>query len=316
MIRFRCPKCDSQMEVDESFAGRPARCPTCGVELRVPKAETPRADTLGPGHPGATAVRVGDEIVEVSPPVETMAIVSLVFVAGGVAATVLITLFLGDMFFLPAWVLGMAVGAALALLGALTGLPAYHTIRRSRGLKRGRLLALIGMLGGAAVFLVCVAGAIVGFARHRIQQHTCEENLQAVYAALEAYAKDHDGVLVPRSLEDLARKDYLDSMEYLTCPAYRVRLGTVTYVLYVSEPLPRLNDPRFPPDLMIVSDGPPHNAHRDGEVRVLQLNGEIRRVPAGKWASYQNEQRRIRHDIAQEAADRARLEAAGVDPDE
>ena len=37
MIRFRCPNCESQMEVDESFAGRPARCPTCGCDMKVPK---------------------------------------------------------------------------------------------------------------------------------------------------------------------------------------------------------------------------------------------------------------------------------------
>ena len=37
MIRFRCPKCEGRMEVDEAFANRAMRCPTCGQDLKVPK---------------------------------------------------------------------------------------------------------------------------------------------------------------------------------------------------------------------------------------------------------------------------------------
>ena len=41
---------------------------------------------------------------------------------------------------------------------------------------------------------------------------------------------------------------------------------------------------------MIVSDGPPYDAHSDGFIRVLLLNGTIEKVPLDTWLAYQKKQ--------------------------
>ena len=290
MIRFRCPNCDGRMEVDESFAGRPARCPTCGAELHVPsRKEADRLPTATPVHPGVTTVRVGEETLEVLPPVETMAVVSLLFLGASVAAVLVIGL---TQFFVFPGTIGATIGAGLALLAAMTGLPAYHSIRRSRGRKRGRPLAAIGMIGGAVLVLVFGGAAVAGWVRHVALQPTCEENLEKIYSALKAYAGRHDGKL-PENLDVLVTERYLDKRDWLTCPEYRVPEGTPTYVLYIGNPPVDLDEPIFPRELMIVSDGAPYDAHPDGMVRALLLGGEVKKVPVSQWPTYRKDQARL-----------------------
>jgi hypothetical protein len=36
MLRFKCPKCEKKLQVDESKAGSPATCPECGQRFRIP----------------------------------------------------------------------------------------------------------------------------------------------------------------------------------------------------------------------------------------------------------------------------------------
>jgi hypothetical protein len=290
MIRFRCPNCNARMEVDESFAGRPARCATCGVDLKVPAASA--SDTaitpLEPGGPsGPTTVRIGDETIEVLPPVEVMAVVSVVFLGASVASVFAIGL--GRFVTFP-WTIGMTIGAALALLGAMTGVPAWHGIRRSHGRKRGRRLATIGMIGGALLFLGFGAGAFAGAVQIALRP-SCEDNLHKIYAALRAYAERHDGK-IPRDLEVLLREGYLDSRNCLTCPKYQVPSGSCTYQMAVSPGIDiRMDNPRvFPSSLMIVSDGAPYDSHPDGMVRTLLLDGTIQKVPFERWEHYRREQ--------------------------
>ena len=38
MIRFQCT-CGKQLKVEDAVAGRAARCPHCGTQVRVPQAE-------------------------------------------------------------------------------------------------------------------------------------------------------------------------------------------------------------------------------------------------------------------------------------
>ncbi len=292
MIRFRCPHCNARMEVDESFASRLARCATCGTDLKVPQAEesdTSVTPLLAVGPSGPTTVRIGDETVEVTPPLETMAVVSLVLLGTSVAAVFAIGL--GRFVTFP-WTIGLVIGAGLALLGAMTAVPAYHTIRRSRGRKRGRNLALVGMLGGAALFLGFGAGAVAGIVQV-VLRTSCEDNLHKIYDALRAYASRHEGRL-PTSLDVFAREGYLADAATLTCPDYAVTVGTPTYQMYVAEGIGvNLDSPAFPADLMIVSDGPPYGAHRDGQVRALLLDGKVIKVPQDQWERFVRDQGRL-----------------------
>ncbi len=284
MIRFRCPRCDSEMEVDESFAGRPARCPTCGADLRVPTAEESRLAATPP--PGTTRVTVGGRSVDVLPPLETLVIVSMacvglsvvVFVAAGVLK-----------FVAPPWAVGGLLGALMALLGVIIAVPAYHSVRRSKGRRRGRTHALLSMAVGGGLFLVFVVVAVVGFAREVWLRPTCEENLARIYKALTRYAREHHGDLPP-SLETLVQQGYLESADWLTCPAHKAPLGENTYVLTPqvnTEAVGPDGKPWWPRDTMIVCDGRP-DAHCDGRVRVLLLDGTIKHVPLKQWPAYRD----------------------------
>jgi len=291
VIRFRCPSCDSQMEVDESFAGRPARCPTCGTELKVPAQGEPAggARHTPPPAPGAARITVGGKSVDVVPPMEFMVIVSMVCVALSVVLFLLAGLL---EFVTPPWAVGALLGALLALLGAIMGVPAYHTVRRSKGRRRGRIHALISMAAGAILFLVLLVVFLVGYARDVWLRPSCEENLTRIYKALRQYAEAHHGAFPP-SLETLVSDGYLESANWLTCPAYKVPLGQNTYILtpQINTQLKRDDgSPWWPPDTLIVSDGAPYTAHRDGAVRVLLLNGKINAVPIAQWPAYQRSQ--------------------------
>ncbi|MBE3097777.1 MAG: zinc ribbon domain-containing protein [Planctomycetes bacterium] len=292
MIRFRCPKCDAQMEVDESFANRAARCPTCGHDLRVPKTGEPATPIKGvvqPTRPGVTVVKVQGKSVEIVPPMDPMALIALAAVGLSVVAAVGIGV---SGFWTPPWAVGMTMGALLALLGAIIAIPAYHGIRRSRGRKRGKALATAGLAGGGVLFLVFLVGAIIGFFTVTLKP-PCEENLKRIYLAIRAYADKHEGAF-PKSLEVLPAEGYLDGRDWLTCPAYRVVPGTATYIL---TPDINVKNPLFPDSMVIVSDGPPYQAHPDGFVRALLLSGKITNVPVAEWAKYQEEQAKQWNDI-------------------
>ena len=291
MIRFRCPRCESEMEVDESFAGRQARCPTCGCDLKVPKAGEP-SPPIQPARAtprkGATTVTVDGRQVEVVPPLETMVFVSMAFVLLSVAAALVVGL---GGFVTPPWAVGGTLAALLALLGVLIAVPAYHTVRRSRGRKRGRTHALIAMAAGALLFLMFGVIALVGWSQWLLRP-TCEQNLKKIYHALVAYADNHAGVF-PQSLDVLAKEEYLENPNWLICPSYRVPVGETSYILTpdidTSAKRPDGSD-WWPRDTMIVSDGPPYKAHGDGFVRVLLLGGEVKRVKLAEWAAYQKTQ--------------------------
>ena len=316
MIRFRCPNCDARMEVDESFAGRPARCATCGADLAVPRTGEPDTSVtpLEPAGPsGPTTVRIGDETIEVVPPVETMAVVSVVFLGASAASVFVIGL---GRFVTDPWMIGPSIGALLALLGAMTAVPAYHSIRRSRGRKRGKLLAVIGMIGGAALTLGFGTVAAVKIINNLWLRHSCEDNLGKIYAALRQYAERHDGK-IPKDLEVLVREGYLDSPDWLTCPRYQVPIGSCTYQMAISPGIDiNLNNRGvFPPSLMIVSDGAPYDSHSDGLVRALLLDGTVEKVPFDRWERYRAEQGKLWEAIRAALKPQAARPAAGAPGD-
>jgi len=292
MIRFHCPKCESQMEVDESFAGRAARCPTCGTNMKVPKkgeAPPPPAGTKGPPpRPGAATVKVDGEKVEIQPPIEVMVYVSIAFLAAGVLA--LFVVVSGLLTVTMPMTIGGALGALLSVMGALTALPAYHNIRRSRGRKRGRTPALVGMGAGGALLLISALILFIGLAREVWGRASCEDNLNRIYKALRGYTAKHDDVL-PRELPGLVQEGLLDSSSWLTCKAYPAQIGMQTYSYWGTDAA-RLGAKiaQLPPELPIVTDGPPYDLHPDRQVRVLQLNGEIILVSMDKWEAYRKAQ--------------------------
>jgi hypothetical protein len=309
MIRFRCTKCDAQMEVDESFANRAARCPTCGHDLRVPKTGEPATPVKGvvqPTRPGATVVKVQGESVEIVPPLDPMALIALAVVGLSVVAAVGIGM---SGLWTPPWFVGFFLGAIVALFGTIMAIPAYYNIRRSRGRKRGKALATAGLAGGGALFLVFLVGAIIAFVT-ATWKPPCEENLKRIYLALRDYADKHEGAF-PMSLEVLANEGYLDGRDWLTCPAYRVVPGTPTYIL---TPDINVKNPLFPDSMLIVSDGPPYEAHGDGFVRALLLSGKITAVPLSDWPSYQETQKTRWNEIQNKIRRGVRPAAPGGAP--
>jgi hypothetical protein len=286
MIRFKCPSCKAKMEVDESFGGRMARCATCGNDLKVPRANeaAPR-----PGRPGAAAVNVEGEKVEIVPPIESTAVIAVGIVGFSIVA------------FLAAWLsrqltppfaISCLIGGLMALLGAMIALSAWNTVKRSRGRKRGLKLATGALLGGTALFLLFTVGAIVGWAQDK-NRPSCEDNLKAIHKALLAYAADHDGAFPP-SLNTLTEdKKYLANAESLTCPEYRVTPGVRTYE-YVKDIVYNEQGKKvFPPNMMVASDGPPYTTHSNGEIRVLSLDGKIITKPLAEWSTFQDLQRKM-----------------------
>jgi hypothetical protein len=305
------------MEVDESFAGRPARCPTCGHDLRVPKTgePTPVRGTESPSRPGVTIVKIEGERIEIVPPIETLAVISLGVVGLGLALFLVLGLRVIPTVF--PWMIAGFLGSLVVLLGAIMAIPAYHSIRRSRGHKRGLPLALAALAAGGGLFLAFLSIGFVTYALSNLSRPSCEENLRHIYAALRAYADKHQGALPDghkTTLEALVKEGYLDDENYLTCPAYRVVPGTVTYVL---TPYINVNNRLFPADLLIVSDGAPYSAHGDGYVRVLLLDGKVDKIPLSEWPKYQEAQKQRWNKILNEIRQPAKPAAsAPAQPEE
>jgi len=217
--------------------------------------------------------------------------VSVIFLGASAAAVFVIGL---GRFVTDPWMIGSILGALLALLGALTAVPAYHSIRRSRGRKRGMRLAVVGMLGGAALTLVFGTVATVKIINTLWLRPSCEDNLGKIYAALRRYADRHEGK-IPKELAVLVREGYLGDANWLTCPAYHVPIGTCTYQMAISPGIDvNLNNRSvFTPNLMIVSDGAPYDSHSDRLVRALLLGGTIEKVPFDRWERYRAEQGKL-----------------------
>jgi hypothetical protein len=274
------------MEVDEAFANRAMRCPTCGQDLKVPKKgeATPVRGVQEVARPGATTVKVDGESVEIVPPLETLAVVSLAL--GGFAVVACLVICLSGIW---PWGIGMFFGAIFSFVGCIMGLRAYQSIRRSRGQRGGKNLAQIGMAGGAGLALIFAVGAIAGLLLY-LSRPPCEENMKRISLALRTYADKHDGAF-PNKLEALVKDGYLRSSD-LTCPAYFVTPGTVTYIL---TPDINIKKPQWPATLMVLSDGPPYDAHSDKQVRVLLLGDKpetptVITVPLSTWEGYQKTQ--------------------------
>jgi len=283
------------MEVDDTFGGRAARCPTCGSGLRVPKAAAEAsAPGAAPSHPGAATVDVEGEKVEILPPIEMTAIASVVIV--GLSAVVfLIGWLIRGFNFTDPFQAGSLMGALVAILGVFIAVWAYPAIKKSRGRKRGLPLVKISLLGGLGLFLIFLSCAIAAWAMNR-NRPPCETNLEHISTALKAYAAEHDGEFPP-NLATLVKEKYLDNMEWLRCPAFRVPPGTVTYDLTsgVNTKNKLYTDH---PDLMIVSDTDRYGvAHEDNLVRILLLNGDIKTIPVSEWQKFKEEQGKIWTEI-------------------
>jgi hypothetical protein len=78
-------------------------------------------------------------------------------------------------------------------------------------------------------------------------------------------------------------------------------------------PLIDMNDPLYPPDMMIVADGEPIDSHRDGNVRVLLKDGAVTTVPRARWDAYFTAQQRKYTEVLRQL--RKRAEASGAAPE-
>jgi hypothetical protein len=66
--------------------------------------------------------------------------------------------------------------------------------------------------------------------------------------------------------------------------------------------------------MLIVSDGPPYEAHGDGFVRALLLSGKITAVPLSDWPSYQETQKTRWNEIQNKIRRGVRPAAPGGAP--
>jgi hypothetical protein len=178
----------------------------------------------------------------------------------------------------------------LALLALLTALPSYHSIRRSRGRKGGARLALSCLVAGAGLVLLSFLLLIIGIATEWLGRTSCEDNLKHQYVALRSFTSKH-GESLPRELKDLVEQKFLDSSSWLTCKEYPQAIGALTYSYWGTE-ASRLGVKitQLPPDLPLVSDGPPYDLHSDKQVRVLTLKGDVQLIPVDKWELYRRAQ--------------------------
>jgi DNA-directed RNA polymerase subunit RPC12/RpoP len=291
MIRFHCPKCEAEMEVDESFAGRGARCPTCGTNLKVPRkgeAPPPPAAKASQPRPGSATVKVDGQQVEIVPPMETMVYMSLGFLIGSVISIIIVW---GGIFsFTRPLTLAGGLGSMLGVLGLLTALLSCHSIRRSRGRKVGARLALSCLVAGGGLVLLSFVLLIFGIATEWLGRSSCEDNLKHIYAALRGFTSKHEDAL-PRELRGLVEERFLDSSSWLTCKEYPDAIGRQTYSYWGTD-ASRLGVKitQLPPELPIVTDGPPYDLHPDKQVRVLTLKGDMQLIPIEKWELYKKAQ--------------------------
>ena len=110
---------------------------------------------------------------------------------------------------------GLGSGLCLCcsgLIGLICGVAALVSIRRSQGALKGRGLAIAGIV--LSVVLPLGVGAVMG---PRVQQEvlksqTVQVHGQAVFAALQVYAEQHDGLLPP-DLETLVKEELLQSVQ-------------------------------------------------------------------------------------------------------
>ena len=121
---------------------------------------------------------------------------------------------------------------------------------------------------------------------------------------LSALDKDHDGSMHPETLMKLYEEGYLESPVWLTCPAHKVRPGEeATYARFAGPPVV-LGDPAFPPNYMLLWEGPPEFAHPDGLVRVLLLDGTVEKIPQDDWAGFVRQQGVIRGEVIRKLQER------------
>jgi hypothetical protein len=233
-------------------------------------------------------VKVDGQQVEIVPPMETMVYMSLGFLIGSVISIIIVW---GGIFsFTRPLTLAGGLGSMLGVLGLLTALLSCHSIRRSRGRKVGARLALSCLVAGGGLVLLSFVLLIFGIATEWLGRSSCEDNLKHIYAALRGFTSKHEDAL-PRELRGLVEERFLDSSSWLTCKEYPDAIGRQTYSYWGTD-ASRLGVKitQLPPELPIVTDGPPYDLHPDKQVRVLTLKGDMQLIPIEKWELYKKAQ--------------------------
>jgi DNA-directed RNA polymerase subunit RPC12/RpoP len=291
MITFRCSGCKNEIETPDDYAGRTARCPTCGKTIRVPRKEQLAGSPESGSGEGSSMFRVDGRVYEVRPKLEGMLLVSSTVVV--LAATSFVGVGLVAQVYTP-WFLAALIGSGFAFLGALLCLPGYQAIRASNGLKTGQRLAFLNVAAAAVLIVIFL---FVGVWEYMVaDSSSCRQRLQDVYQALREYAVKNDGRLPP-SPETLVEEGLLRPSK-LTCREFGgVREGYPTYYrdgirnsYSVGSDGQATADFRddgkeFPGDLMILMDGGVHRMHdeKTGETRrvryVLTLDGTVSYIP-------------------------------------
>lgn len=58
-IEFNCPNCQKLLRTSDDKAGRNAKCPDCGTEITVPRANAPQEDAFNIPEPGSAPAAGG-----------------------------------------------------------------------------------------------------------------------------------------------------------------------------------------------------------------------------------------------------------------
>ena len=142
------------------------------------------------------------------------AIASLILGLTGSVIVFAMTLFFGD----------VCLGPMIALAGIITGIVALVKIHRSRGLLKGRILAIIGIFAAliGPVLGVYTSARIIIQAQDIIWQEMCQQKLAEIAKVLKKYNSEYEAKYPPADqwCEVIVNYSKIDKLA-LSCPTIR-----------------------------------------------------------------------------------------------
>ena len=203
-MTLTCTGCQQVMQIEEKFRGLMMRCPRCAQLVEVPGGEkTPSSPDPEP-EPESEHPRVVKSK-------QRLPLTALMF-----------------------GLLGFVTSRFLGLLGIVLGLAALSRIRRNPALRKGRGLAVAGVVLGAVNFLL-IDGLgfgnrmkpVLARAREYAKRTACADHLRAIHDALQSHAAKNGGHY-PRTLDDLVREGNI-KLGLMRCAHAEADIAAATY---------------------------------------------------------------------------------------
>lgn len=241
-----CAGCQQAMQIEEKFRGLTMRCPRCAQLVEVPGEEkAPSPPELESEPPRVAKSKLG------------LPLAALMF-----------------------GLLGFATNRFLGLLGIFLGLAVLSGIRRNPALRKGRGLAVAGVVFGAVNFLLIDAlglgnglRPVLARAREYSKRTACADHLRAIHDALLSHAAKNGG-RYPPSLDELVREGNIKP-GLMRCAHVEADIAAATY-RYWPPPTTGCKEGT----VLLLED--PAN-HLDEGGHALVCGGEVRFLSANEW---------------------------------